>query len=429
MVCFRTSENKLFLRDKYIFNMLSLILGTLAGCILGCISGIIPGIHSNTIAGLAAAFAVPLGFVFGVEGVCCMIVSTMVVHTFLDCIPSTFIGVPDPDTVLSVLPAHRMYLKGQGEAAVRISALGSLFGFVFCLPIFALFYYVLPQFQGSIDWVIGLVILLASVMLIVFSKTPLWSLLIFLVCGALGVFSMYFSYLSFGVFGSGEVLLPLLSGLFGIPVLLFAITRAGTVVPQKYEGLGTNWREIAASTAKGTAAGAIVGWLPGFSSGIANAILSIRKKGVDFEAGRPHGYLLSTSAANTANAVLGIAALYAVGRMRSGSMAALASFDLPNIFLMLAAAGAAALFGYFATVALSRSGKLFARINQKGLSVAVLIFLVVLTALFCGPFGLFILVLASAAGMVPALLGISRLYGMGVIMIPVMLFTLGILSF
>ena len=57
------------------------------------------------------------------------------------------------------------------------------------------------------------------------------------------------------------------------------------------------------------------------------------------------------------------------------------------------------------------------------------IFLVVLTALFCGPFGLFILVLASAAGMVPALLGISRLYGMGVIMIPVMLFTLGILSF
>ena len=409
--------------------MLTLILGTLLGCILGAVSGLVPGIHSNTIAGLTVAFAVPLTFLLGPEGVCCMIVSVMVVHTFLDCVPSTFIGVPDPDTVLSVLPAHRMYLKGQGEAAVRVSALGSLFGFVFCLPLFVLFYYILPQFQGVIDWVIGLVILLAAVLLIVFSKTPLWSLLIFLVCGALGVFSMYFSYLSIGAFGIGEILLPLLSGIFGIPVLLSALKQSGTTVPQEFSGIGTGWREILFSSAKGTAAGAIVGWLPGFSSGTANALLSIRRKGVDFETGRPHGYILATSAANTANAVLGIAALYAIGRMRSGAMVALASFDLPNIFLMLAAAGAAALFGYFATVLFSKASTFFARINQKRLSFAVLIFLVVLTALLCGPFGLFILVLATAAGMVPVMLGVSRIYGMGAVMIPVMLFTLGILSF
>ncbi|MCQ2355180.1 MAG: tripartite tricarboxylate transporter permease [Clostridia bacterium] len=409
--------------------MLNLVLGTLAGCIIGCITGIVPGLHSNTAAGAAAALAVPLSFVFGVEGVCCMIVSLMVVHTFTDCIPSTFIGVPDPDTVLSVLPAHRMYLEGNGAAAVRISALGSLFGFVFCLPLFALFYFVLPQFQGEIDWAIGLIVLLAATLLIVFSRAPLWSLLLFLVSGGLGVFGMYFSYLSFGCFGMGEVLLPLLSGLFGIPVLLQSLKRPGTVVPQVFSGLGTKRGEILKSSLKGTFAGAVVGWLPGFSSGTANAVLAIRKHGIHFDEGRPHGYLLSTSAANTANAVLGIAALYAVGRMRSGSMAVLAEFNLPSLPLMLAAAGCAAAVGYFAVVLLSKTGTLAAKIPQKPLALAVLLLLTVLTAVLCGPFGIFLLVISTAAGLIPELTGISRLYCMGSIMIPVMLFTLGILTF
>ncbi|MDO5828804.1 MAG: tripartite tricarboxylate transporter permease [Methanocorpusculum sp.] len=409
--------------------MLNLVLGTLAGCIVGCITGIVPGLHSNTAAGAAAALAVPLSFVFGVEGVCCMIVSLMVVHTFTDCIPSTFIGVPDPDTVLSVLPAHRMYLEGNGAAAVRISALGSLFGFVFCLPLFALFYFVLPQFQGEIDWAIGLIVLLAATLLIVFSRAPLWSLLLFLVSGGVGVFGMYFSYLSFGCFGMGEVLLPLLSGLFGIPILLLSLKRPGTVVPQVFSGLGTKRGEILKSSLKGTFAGAVVGWLPGFSSGTANAVLAIRKHGIHFDEGRPHGYLLSTSAANTANAVLGIAALYAVGRMRSGSMAVLAEFNLPSLPLMLAAAGCAAVVGYFVVVLLSKTGTFAAKIPQKTLALAALFLLIVLTAVLCGPFGIFLLVISTAAGLIPELTGISRLYCMGSIMIPVMLFTLGILTF
>ena len=406
--------------------MLSLLLGTLAGVILGTLSGLIPGLHTNTFAAVISAASVPLAMVFGAEGICCLLVSCMIVHTFLDAVPSTFIGVPDADTVLSVLPAHRLYLSGKGEEAVRLSALGSLWGFVYAMPLFAAFYFVLPMFQNEIDWAIGLVILTAAGLLIVFSKTPFWALLMFLVSGLLGVFSMRFSYFSFGVFGAGEVLLPLLTGLFGIPVLLHALRANPAYAEQSFSGIFVSKKETAVNTIKGTFAGAIVGWLPGFSSGTANALLAFHRSG-DYEL-NPRGYLLSTSAANTANAVLGLAALYAVGRMRSGALAAVAEFPLPNIFMLLAAAGASAAAAYMLTVLFSKTGKYIAKVNQKMLSASVLTFLIILTAVFCGPFGLMILILSTAVGWIPAKLGIPRLYCMGAIMLPVMLFSFGLLQ-
>ncbi|MEE1135853.1 MAG: tripartite tricarboxylate transporter permease [Methanocorpusculum sp.] len=406
--------------------MLSLLLGTLAGVILGTLSGLIPGLHTNTFAAVISAASVPLAMVFGAEGICCLLVSCMIVHTFLDAVPSTFIGVPDADTVLSVLPAHRLYLSGKGEEAVRLSALGSLWGFVYAMPLFAAFYFVLPMFQNEIDWAIGLVILTATGLLIVFSKTPFWALLMFLASGLLGVFSMRFSYFSFGVFGAGEVLLPLLTGLFGIPVLLHALRAEPAYAEQSFSGLFVSRKDTVWNTIKGTFAGAIVGWLPGFSSGTANALLAFHRSG-DYES-NPRGYLLSTSAANTANAVLGLAALYAVGRMRSGALAAVAEFPLPNIFMLLAAAGASAAAAYMLTVLFAKTGKYIAKVNQKMLSASVLIFLIILTAVFCGPFGMMILILSTAVGWIPGKLGFPRLYCMGAVMLPVMLFSFGLLQ-
>ena len=408
--------------------MLSLAAGTLIGVLLGTLSGLIPGLHANTFAGIVSALSVPLAFVFGAEGICCLLISCMIVHTFLDAVPSTFIGVPDADTVLSVLPAHQLYLAGNGEEAVRISALGSLWGFVYSLPLFAAFFFILPMFQGGIDWAVGLIILTAAGLLIVFSKTPGWAILLFFVSGLLGIFSMRFSYFSVGVFGVGEVLLPLLTGLFGIPVLLHALqSKTVNNIEQKFFGLAVSKKEVLKSTVRGTFAGAVVGWLPGFSSGTANALLAVHKSG-EYESRKPREYLLATSAANTANAVLGLAALYAVGRMRSGTLAAVAEFPLPSIFLLLAAAGVAAVLGYLLTVLFSRAGRYAAQANQKALSAGVLIFLILLTAVFCGPFGLMLLALASAVGIIPAKLGVSRIFCMGAVMLPVMLFSFGLLQ-
>jgi len=408
--------------------MFGVVAGLFAGVIFGTISGSVPGIHSNTVAGVLAALSVPLIVVFGVEGVCVMIVSMMIVHTFVDILPSTFLGVPDPDTVLSVLPAHNLCLLGNGQEAVRVSALGSLWGFMLCLPLFVLFVFVLPSVQEYVDWGIGLVILLAAGLLIVFSKAPVWSFAVFLVSGLLGVYAMRFSYFSFGVFGIGEVLLPLLTGLFGIPVLITSMRSLVKPADQSFTGLMISQKTILKNGFKGAIAGAIVGWFPGFSSGTANALLAVRRSS-DFEKMDPREYLVSTSAANTANAVLGLAALYAIGRMRSGAMVTLASFELPSIYLLVLAAGVAALAGYCVTVGASKFSRVFMNINQGVLARVVLIFLVSITVIFCGPFGVLILILSTLVGLIPGMINIPRIFCMGAIMLPVMLFTLGILNF
>ena len=326
--------------------------------------------------------------------------------------------------MISVLPAHRLYLEGHGEEAVRISALGSLWGFVFALPLFVLFFFFLADAQLWVDWGIGLVIFLAAGLLIVFSDSPLWAFLIFAVSGALGVFSMQFSYISSGLFGAGEMLLPLLTGLFGIPLLLTSLKGKAAGKKQTFSGIALPRRRILFSGIRGAVAGAIVGWLPGFSSGTANALLAVRKNP---EKANPREYIVSTSAANTANAVLAIAALYAIGRMRSGSMVVLAEFDLPPVTMVLFAAGAAALLGYILTVVFSKGSRLVPRVNQRVLSLVVLIFLVVITILFSGWFGAVIMVIATLVGRLPTLADVPRIFCMGAIMVPVMLFSFGFL--
>ncbi len=406
--------------------MLGVIAGCLVGVLLGTVSGLVPGIHSNTIAGFLAGVSAPLLILFGNEGLAAAIVATMVTHTFLDAVPSTFLGVPDPDTVLAVLPAHRMCLAGHGEEAIRISALGSTAGFILCLPLFAVFMIVLPSLQEYIDWGIGLVILLAAGLLIVYSKSVGWALAVFSISGVLGLFSLGYAHFSFGVFGIGEVLLPLLTGLFGVPVLLSSIRNSVPIPAQNFSGLLIPPKNILSNGLRGAVAGAIVGWLPGFSSGTANALLAVRR-GEDFASSDARGYLVATSAANTANAILGIAALYAVGRMRSGAMVALGSMDLPPISLMLLIAAVAALAAYLFTIAASHSAPFVMRLNQPLLAKIVLVFLVVVSFVFCGPFGLFILLAATLVGMIPGLVNVPRIFCMGAIMLPVMLLTLDVI--
>lgn len=408
--------------------MLGVVAGCVTGVVLGTISGIVPGIHSNTVAGFLAGASGPLLVLFGPEGLAAAIIATMVTHTFLDAVPSTFLGVPDPDTVLSVLPAHRLCLAGHGEEAVRVSALGSVAGFVLGLPLFVVFMLVLPPMQEYIDWGIGLVILFAAGLLIVFSRSPGWAFAVFWVSGILGVFSLGYAHFSFGAFGVGEILLPLLTGLFGVPVLLSSMRSTAVVPPQRFSGLMIERREMVWSGLRGAVAGAVVGWLPGFSSGTANALLAIRRDG-DFERTNAREYLIATSAANTANAVLGIAALYAVGRMRSGAMVALGSLELPPLSFVVLVAAVAALCGYGLTVVASRSVPVLMRVNQGLLAKVVLAFLVVVSFVFCGPFGLLILAAATLVGMVPGLLDVPRIFCMGAIMVPVMLFTLDLIRF
>jgi putative membrane protein len=86
----------------------------------------------------------------------------------------------------------------------------------------------------------------------------------------------------------------------------------------------------------------------------------------------------------------------------------------------------AACLAYVITVWLSRSAGWLNGINGRMLNRAVIFFVVGLCIVLTGPFGIFILVLATVLGLVPHIVNVSRVYCMGTIMIPVILYSFGI---
>ena len=401
--------------------MIEILLGTFIGVMLGTLSGIIPGVHSNTLAGVLLSLQVAFLSFFSPLVLAGAMFAALITHTFVDSIPSTFLGIPDADTSLAVLPAHALCLEGNGEEAVRIAALGSACAMVIAVPLSILCFFLLPALQPYFDWWIGILLISTMGYMIVTSECPGWALALFSVSGILGIFALRYAFLSWHTLaGSSAILMPLLTGLFGISVLLTA--SQGTMPEQHFRGIRMEDRTIMKYSVVGTFAGVAVGWLPGLSTASANSVLASL---IGYEKNR-RTYILATSAANTSNAFIGLAALFALSRMRNGVMVALSELPLPTMSELTIIGVLAACAAYGITVGLSRSASRFNGIDGKLLNRAVIVFIILLCIFLTGPFGVVILILATALGLVPHLVNIPRVFCMGAIIAPVILYSFGI---
>jgi len=94
------------------------------GIFLGLLTGLIPGLHPNTI------FVMVLPFVFlhnlSAPVMLAFVVSLAVSNTLFDFIPSIFFGVPEEDSVLSILPGHKFLLEGRGYEALFLTVVGGV---------------------------------------------------------------------------------------------------------------------------------------------------------------------------------------------------------------------------------------------------------------------------------------------------------------
>ncbi len=400
--------------------MIEILAGTAAGVALGVVSGILPGIHVNTLAGIMLASLSLILPLFGPFFLAAALFSALITHCFLDAIPSTFLGIPDADTALAVLPAHSLCMEGNGEEAVRISALGSVTGLVFAVPLCAILLAMMPPLQSAIDWWSGVVLVAVTGFLLVRSESPAWGFVTFCASGILGVFSFRYSYLAPPLLGEGAVLMPLLSGLFGISILLHS--GKGTIPPQHFSGLDIRREGILKGTLLGGVAGLVVGWLPGLSNATANGVLA---SAVNYTRDR-RGYLLATSAANTMNSMVGLAAFFAVERTRNGVVAALSVIETPPLPLLLVSGTLAGLAAYIITLRLSGVAHHLEGLNRARLNMVVIAFVAVVSFLSAGLFGIFLLVLATSVGCIPRLVNVPQVFCMGSIMVPVMLYSFGV---
>lgn len=411
--------------------LLTVVLAGTLGTAIGTFTGLIPGIHVNTAAAvllgsypLLAEFFGPLcGGPSGCQlMMSCCILSAATVHSFVDFVPSVFIGVPDEDNILSVLPGHRLLLMGQGMRAVRAAAIGSMIGSVSAILMAVPVQWVmLSGGKEFIDHFTVGMILLALTIVVLTSRSPVLSLLFVGISGTMGYIIDSWEIPVYGILGGTTMLFPLLTGLFGIPPLLEDPPGHGKI--KQYDdgedpvGL---WPGL-----KGVGAGVIAGWFPGITSTAGAAMASAFSEERD-----PARFISVTASIGTVTSVFSIVALSVSGSGRSGACIAVreiagdafSGFCSEAFLAALICMAFAAGIGYAATVG---CGKIMVRVSDRvpesTLNDAVLALIIVLVLLMTGPFGLAILAVSAAVGMIPPSLGISRICLTGSLMVPVLL--------
>ena len=386
----------------------------LGGVALGTASGLVPGLHANNFALLLAGFApsVPADPLF--VGVAML--GAGVVHSFLDIVPALALGVPDAATAVAALPGHRLVIAGRGREAVRLSAVGSGLAVALAVPLAVPVTWLMVRWYPTLRAHLPLLLAGVVALLVVTEssrRAAVGGLVTFLASAALGLATLDADPAA--PLSTGGVLAPLFAGLFGVPVLIDALGGEG-VPPQADPRIAMTPRDLGTSAGAGSLAGAVVGYVPGVSAAIAAvaAMPAVPRESAD------RGFVVATSGANTANTVFALFALVALETPRTGVTVALDRAGVPFALpILLVAAATAACFG-FALVLLvgDRYLRVVGNADYTRLSVGVLGLLALLSYAFAGAFGVGVLLVAGALGLLPPRVGARRVHLMGVLIGP-----------
>jgi putative membrane protein len=405
------------------------------GFLLGAISGLTPGLHVNNFASMLLALS-PMLMNKGLSPyhMASMILAASISQTFFDTLPAVLVGAPDADSALAVLPGHRLVLQGRAIEAVRLSALGSAGSIVVALllvlplsAIFSCYYGLLMRYMGVI--LLGIAILMIAGERgpqiegqgsLVHLKYKALAALLFIVSGILGTFaSDHLDLIRSPIGLEPQALLPLLSGIFGASYLILSLHSSTEIPEQRETEIKVPLHALAKSAISGGFGGSVVAWIPGISPAVATIVTRLGAPSSAEE------FLVSIAGVNTGNALFSLVALYAIGRPRSGAVAAIEKLvivDQGILFQMMIIVVAVAAISYVAVVAFARfAARAISRLNYRQLCISVLFGLTAMCLVFAGWFGLFIFLLSTIIGLVAPIAGIHKTHAMGVLMLPLII--------
>jgi putative membrane protein len=390
---------------------ISLIIAILIGIIAGTITGLTPGLHINLVNVFIIASVPLLPEQTPLMLLCTTILAMSITHTFVDSVPSIYLGAPDPDHALSALPGHRLLLEGKGHLAIFATIVGSLGALITCTLLLPIFILLMKIIAEHITPYIGYIIIL-----IIFSMTKnLTEAGIFLLAGALGttVFIMP---------GLTQPLFPLLSGLFGLSILLPSLTTKSSLPPQK------NTNNAIKKPAKGIIISSIMGFIAGFFPGLGSSQVAII--GSKFiKDSNPEQFLILTGGINTANMLVSLATAYALGKARNGSIVSIMQLvpdiTLQTLIVFSLTALIAGCLAVWITFAMSKAmQKILAVVPYRLITAFIIILIAAAVFLFDAWAGLFILIAATSLGLYAAHTNTSKHFLMGCLLLPVIIYFL-----
>lgn len=391
--------------------LLELILALLIGIVAGAFAGLAPGIHINLIGVSMASVLLFLGFQIEPVYLVVFIVSMAICQTFVDFIPSIFLGAPEDGTELSVLPGHQLLKKGLGYQAVALTCYGGIAAIsvliIFSIPLFFINGDFLVGVYDKITNFIPGLLILSSFYLISREGKKLSAILVFFLTGLLGLCVLNISSLN-------QPLLPLLTGLFGGSAMILSIKNKTRILPQK---ISMPREKIIKPLIGAIIASPLCGFLPGLGGGqaaiIGNSISKTNSK----------GFLVLVGATNTLVMGISFIALYLISKTRTGAAVfikeTIGVLERELLFVILGVVVISGIISFFLTLKLAKLIILkIQKVNYYLLNVFILIFLAVLIFFISGFFGLVVFLVSTFTGIYAINSGVRRTNMMGCLIIP-----------
>ncbi len=391
------------------------ILFTIIGSLIGSFLGLLPGFHVNNI----IPFLLTLPFLpLDLSIFIVSIAVSQIVSSFL---PSVFLGAPESENALAVLPGHKMLLEGRGREAVKLVLVGSLLGAIFTILLsLATSSYFKMLYKISRPFIHYLIILTIALMLLTEKsfRRIVRSIFVLLLSGLFGLLIFNFPLISQNI-----VLFPALSGLFGASTLLTSLSERTKIPKQKRkQEIMLKFDKVAFCSLLGSFAGILVGFLPAI--GISQAAIMVQ-----YLAGirEVRSFLVTLGSINVANEIFSLFCLYLVKNPRSGASVAIqkimGKLVFEDVLLFMLVSITSLGISSIITLLLSKEfSKLVERINYKFLTLFALSFLTLMVFIFSGLGGLLIFLTATSIGFTTIKLKVKRSYCMGVLLIPSILF-------
>ncbi|MFA6088790.1 MAG: tripartite tricarboxylate transporter permease [Candidatus Woesearchaeota archaeon] len=401
--------------------ILEILIAMCIGIFIGIFTGLTPGLHVNMVSLLALTFSPIILHYTTPIGIAVFIISMCITHTFLDFIPSVFLGAPNEDTALSILPGHKLLLMGKAYDAIRLTVIGSLGGLIFCIVLIPL---IIPLFIFVYPFVklyIGILLIIMVLYMILRDKHKILSLIVFLFSGILGIFV-------FSIPNLKDPLFPLLSGLFGISTLLISLSEDTKVPKQDLKpSIFLSKKKIFKSLGLATFAGTLTAFFPGMGTSqgavIASEIDRSKSDTKDWE------FIILVGGIAMVNFVLSLITFYTINKGRNGAIVVvqelIKTISLTQLILFLSVMLVVAGIATFLTLSIAKVfSNIITKVNYKALVIIIMIFITSLVFYFNGFIGISILLVSTSIGIIPGKLGIARSHAMGCLILPVIMYFL-----
>ncbi len=389
-----------------------IFIAIVLGILLGTITGIIPGIHVNLLSALILSISNVLLNYFNPLTLAGFIFVIAITHTYLDVIPTTFLGIPEPDSGYILFPSQKLVLEGHAYQAIFLSTFGALTSLVLAFVCTPLFLFVSEKLYPIIVPFMGWILLMFCIFLLLREKNKLWTMVVFFLSGTLGLIVLSLPL--------KEGLFPLFSGFFGVSSILLSLKSKSCIPPQKRDVPSLEEAYVAVPCAT------LTGWISSFLPGVGPA--QIGSLSCQIAKLNEKGYLILLGGLSTVNTALALLSFYLFEKTRSGVMVNIAELIQLHksslvlfLFLTLFTAGIASILTLWSSRYFS---SWIMKVSYFWLSMLILGFIILLTIILSGPLGICILVTSTAIGVIPEIKNVAKSHMMGCLLLPVILFFL-----